>query len=52
MLVPHSMSGKTVGILGLGRSGMAAARALSAAGATCWLHDDGRAAPDNPPTGA
>ena len=52
MLVPHFMSGKTVGILGLGRSGMAAARALSAAGATCWLHDDGRAAPDNPPTGA
>ena len=52
MLVPHSMSGRTVGILGLGLSGMAAARALGAAGAHCWLHDDGRAAPDNPPAGA
>jgi len=49
MLVPHSMSGKTVGILGLGLSGMAAARALCAAGATCWLHDDGRKAPDDRP---
>jgi len=49
MLVPHSMSGKTVGILGLGLSGMAAARALDAAGATCWLHDDARQAPDDRP---
>ena len=52
MLVPHSMSGKTVGILGLGLSGMAAAHALAAAGATCWLHDDGRAAPDDLPANA
>lgn len=49
MLVPYSMSGKTVGILGLGLSGMAAARALDAAGATCWLHDDARQAPDDRP---
>ena len=42
MLVPKSMSGKQVGILGLGLSGMAASRALDAAGAICWLHDDGR----------
>jgi len=49
MLVPHSMPGKTVGILGLGLSGMAAARALDAAGATCWLHDDARQAPDDRP---
>ena len=49
MLVPHSMSGKTVGILGLGLSGMAAAHALCAADATCWLHDDGRQAPDDRP---
>ena len=42
MLVPHSMSGK-VGILGLGLSGMAAARALAAAGAGLWLHDDNTA---------
>jgi len=52
MLVPHSMSGRKVGILGLGLSGMAAARALGAAGAHCWLHDDGRTAPDHLPTGA
>lgn len=40
MLSPQSMSGRTVGILGLGLSGMAAARALGAAGAELWLHDD------------
>ena len=51
MLVPHSMSGRKVGVLGLGLSGMAAARALSAAGAQCWLHDDRRAAADNLPAG-
>ena len=33
MLVPRNMSGKRVGILGLGLSGMAAARALVAGGA-------------------
>jgi len=42
MLVPRNMSGKRVGILGLGLSGMAAAQALSAAGAGCFLHDDHR----------
>ncbi|RZO30060.1 MAG: UDP-N-acetylmuramoyl-L-alanine--D-glutamate ligase [SAR116 cluster bacterium] len=52
MLVPHSMSGRKVGILGLGLSGMAAARGLAAAGAKCWLHDDGRAAPDDLPANA
>ena len=52
MLVPHSMSGKQVGILGLGLSGMAAARALDAAGATCWMHDDGRPAPAGLPAHA
>ena len=43
MLVPHSMSGTKVGILGLGLSGMAAAHALAAAGARLWLHDDNAA---------
>ena len=52
MLVPQSMSGAKVGILGLGLSGMAAARSLGAAGAGCWLHDDGRAAPDDLPANA
>ena len=52
MLVPHSMSGRKVGILGLGLSGMAATRGLAAAGANCWLHDDGRAAPDDLPANA
>ena len=52
MLVPHSMSGRKVGILGLGLSGMAAARALSAAGATTWLHDDHGTMRDELPAGA
>ena len=52
MLVPNSMSGRKVGILGLGLSGMAAARALSAAGALTWLHDDHGALRDDPPCGA
>ena len=51
MLVPHNMSGKKVGILGLGLSGMAAARALVAGGATVWLHDDNHR-PDDLPAGA
>ncbi|MGC6452891.1 MAG: UDP-N-acetylmuramoyl-L-alanine--D-glutamate ligase [Candidatus Puniceispirillaceae bacterium] len=51
MLVPHNMSGKTVGILGLGLSGMAAARALVAGGADVWLHDD-NISPDTMPRGA
>ena len=40
MMSPSAMSGKKVGILGLGTSGMAAARSLDAAGASAWLHDD------------
>ena len=52
MLVPHSMSGKKVGILGLGLSGMAAARALAAAGAGLWLHDDNTAPRGEVPAGA
>ena len=52
MLVPRNMSGKRVGILGLGLSGMAAARALSAGGADCFLHDDNRQAPHPLPDGA
>lgn len=52
MLVPHSMSGAKVGILGLGLSGMAAARALSAAGAASWLHDDLAAPSGDLPAGA
>ena len=51
MLVPHNMSGKMVGILGLGLSGMAAARALVAGGASVWLHDDNHT-PDKLPAGA
>ena len=51
MLVPHNMSGKKVGILGLGLSGMAAARALIAGGATVFLHDDNHR-PDSLPAGA
>ena len=45
MLVPRNMSGKQVGILGLGLSGMAAARALATSGAGCHLHDDNRTPP-------
>ena len=51
MLVPQNMSGKMVGILGLGLSGMAAARALVAGGATVWLHDDNHT-PGDVPVGA
>ena len=40
MLIPHIMSGQTVGVLGLGSSGMAAAASLDAAGATVLAHDD------------
>ena len=52
MLVPRNMSGKRFGILGLGLSGMAAARALSAGGADCFLHDDNMQAPRPLPNGA
>ena len=52
MLVPHSMSGTKVGILGLGLSGMAAANVLAAAGAKLWLHDDNAAPHGEVPQGA
>ena len=52
MLVPHSMSGTKVGILGLGLSGMAAAHALAAAGARLWLYDDNAAPRGEVPKGA
>jgi UDP-N-acetylmuramoylalanine--D-glutamate ligase len=40
----HGYAGQRVGVLGLGRSGLAAAKALAAGGAevVCW--DDGEAA--------
>ena len=46
MLVPHIMSGQTVGVLGLGSSGRAAAASLDAAGVTIFAHDDNK--PDIP----
>ena len=46
MLIPHIMSGQTVGVLGLGSSGMAAAASLDAAGVTIFAHDDNK--PDTP----
>ena len=46
MLVPHVMSGQTVGVLGLGSSGMAAVASLDAAGVTTFAHDDN--SPDTP----
>ena len=42
MLVPHIMSGQTVGVLGLGSSGMAAVASLDAAGVTIFAHDDNK----------
>ena len=51
MLVPHNMQDKTVGVLGLGRSGIAAANALLAAGAVVLLSDD-HAVPKTIPAGA
>ncbi len=46
MIEVRGHTGRRVGVLGLGRSGLAAARALAAGGATpvCW--DDGEAARD------
>ncbi|TVQ57291.1 MAG: UDP-N-acetylmuramoyl-L-alanine--D-glutamate ligase [Rhodobacteraceae bacterium] len=46
MIAVRGYEGRRVGVLGLGRSGLATARALAAAGATpvCW--DDGAAARD------
>lgn len=40
MIIPHSMAGKTIGVLGLGRSGKASVAALMAAGAIVYTHDD------------
>lgn len=51
MIIPHHMSGKTVAILGLGRSGMSACSALLAAGAICFIHDD-QMIPDKIPSAA
>ena len=43
MLVPHEMKGQKIGVLGLGRSGLAAVAALKAAGAHVFAFDDGKA---------
>ena len=40
MLVPHDMKGQKIGVLGLGRSGLAAVAALKAAGAHVFAFDD------------
>ena len=40
MLVPHDMNEEIVGVLGLGRSGIAAVAALQAAGAHVVAFDD------------
>ena len=43
MIDVTSFSGKPVAVMGLGRSGLSAARALSAGGADVWAWDDGEA---------
>lgn len=40
MMIPHNMSGQRIGLLGLGRSGIAATRSLAAAGAVTYAYDD------------
>ena len=40
MLVPHDMQGQIIGVLGLGKSGLAAVAALQAAGADVLAFDD------------
>ena len=40
MLVPHDMKGQVIGVLGLGRSGLAAIAALRAAGTNIFACDD------------
>jgi UDP-N-acetylmuramoylalanine--D-glutamate ligase len=45
ILVPY-LDGKTVAVMGLGKSGTATVRALHASGATVWAWDDGEAARD------
>lgn len=47
MIIPADMQAKTIGILGLGRSGLATAAALLAAGANVYVWDD-HALPDLP----
>lgn len=47
MIIPSIMSDQTVAILGLSRSGMASAKALTAAGARVFAYDD-HAEPDLP----
>ena len=42
MMVPQIMSGQTVGVIGLGSSGIAAIASLDAAGVTIFAHDDGK----------
>ena len=51
MLIPAKMAGKIVGVLGLGKSGLAAAAPLLAAGATVFLADDHKI-PEHLPSGA
>ena len=51
MLIPAQMTGKIAGVLGLGRSGLAAAASLLAAGATVFLADDHKT-PEQLPDGA
>ncbi|XDZ66279.1 UDP-N-acetylmuramoyl-L-alanine--D-glutamate ligase [Alphaproteobacteria bacterium LSUCC0684] len=45
MIIPFDMAGKTLAVLGLGRSGMASVSALVAAGATVHAHDDAASPP-------
>ena len=40
MIIPTSMAGKTIAVLGLGRSGIASVKALLAAGAKVFAYDD------------
>lgn len=51
MLIPAQLTGKIIGVLGLGRSGLAAAASLLAAGAAVFLTDDHNS-PKQIPTGA
>ena len=48
MLVPHDMNGQTIGVLGLGGSGIAAVAALRAAGAHVFAFDDVKSQHDIP----
>jgi UDP-N-acetylmuramoylalanine--D-glutamate ligase len=40
MIIPADMKDKTIGVLGLSRSGLASVKALAAAGARLYAHDD------------